>query len=80
MVREMDVHRLHGSGKCIKVAIHLTPPSSLVSSSKAAGYYRPSSLISVPNQYSSAAVKTAVNQRMAGERSDVRGEKSKGDS
>lgn len=25
MVREMDVHRLHGSGKCIKVAIHSDP-------------------------------------------------------
>lgn len=27
MVREMDVHRLQGSGKCIKVAIHSDPPS-----------------------------------------------------
>lgn len=26
MVREMDVHRLQGSGKCIKVAIHSDPP------------------------------------------------------
>lgn len=79
MVREMDVHRLQGSGKCIKVAIHSDPPPS-VSSSKAAGYYRPSSLISIPNQYSSAAVKIAVNQRAAGERSDVQEEKSKGGS
>lgn len=57
MVREMDVHRLQGSGKCIKVAIHSAPPSS-----EAAGYYSPSSLISIPNQYSSAAVKRGVNQ------------------
>ena len=39
-----------------------TPPHSL---SKAAGYYCPSSLISVPNQYSSAAVRNLVNQSAA---------------
>lgn len=80
MVREMDVHRLQGSGKCIKVAIHSDPPLPLPSpsSSKAAGYYRPSSLISISNQYSSAAVKIAVNQRAASERSGAQEGKSKG--
>lgn len=33
MVREMDVHRLQGSGKCIKVAIHSDPPTVLLQSS-----------------------------------------------
>lgn len=32
MVREMDVHRLQGSGKCIKVAIHSDPPTVLLQS------------------------------------------------
>lgn len=29
MVREMDVHRLQDSGKCIKVAIHSDPPPNM---------------------------------------------------
>lgn len=74
MVQEMDVCRLQGSGKCIKVAIHSDPPSPT------AGYYCPSSLISIPNQYSSAAVKNGVNQHAAGEGSDMQEEKSKGTS
>ena len=32
MVREMDVCRLQGSGKCIKVAIHSDPPTVLLQS------------------------------------------------
>lgn len=64
-------------GNALRWQSILTPP---LSSSKAAGYYRPSSLISIPNQYSSAAVKTGVNQRAAGERSDTQEEKSKGGS
>lgn len=64
-------------GNALRWQSILTPP---LSSSKAAGYYRPSSLISIPNQYSSAAVKIGVNQHAAGERSDVREEKSKGGS
>lgn len=65
MVREMDECRLHRRRKRIKVAIHPAPPPT-------AGYYPPSSLISIPNQYASAAVKPAVNQSAVGDIPNVR--------
>lgn len=68
MVGEMDECRLHRRRKRIKVAIHPAPPQH----THTAGYYRPSSLISIPNQYASAAVKTAVNQSAAGDTPNVR--------